>query len=71
VVLPLLGVRDLRRPDALTSWFSRLDEEEAERIRAAEDPAAVDLAFLEQRPSWMDDAEGSRQVPGQPSRPWS
>jgi hypothetical protein len=58
-------------PDDLTSWFTRLDEEEAERIRAAEDPAAADLAFLEQRPSWVHDREGARQVSGQPRRPWS
>ena len=58
-------------PDDLTSWFTRLDDEEAERIRAAEDPAAADLAFLEQRPSWVHDREGARQVSGQPRRPWS
>ena len=57
--------------DDLTSWFTRLDDEEAERIRTTADPAAVDLGFLEQRPSWMYDDEGARQVPGQPRRSWN
>jgi hypothetical protein len=58
-------------PDDLTSWFTRLDDEEAERIRTADDTAAIDLGFLEQRQSWMHDGEGPRQVSGQPRRPWS
>jgi hypothetical protein len=58
-------------PDDLTSWFTRLDDEEAERLQVAEDGTAVDLDFLETRPSWMHDDRGPRQVPGQPSHPWS
>jgi hypothetical protein len=58
-------------PDDLTSWFTGLNDEEAERIRATEDPAALDLGFLGTRPSWMHDGQGPRQVPGQPGHPWS
>jgi hypothetical protein len=58
-------------PDDLTSWFTRLNDEEAERLQATEDPAAVDLHFLEGRRSWMHDDRGPRQVRGQPSHPWS
>jgi hypothetical protein len=58
-------------PDDLTSWFTRLNDEEAERLQATEDPAAVDLDFLQTRRSWMQDDRGPRQVPGQPSHPWS
>jgi hypothetical protein len=58
-------------PDDLTSWFTRLDEEEAERLQAVQDRDALDLGFLETRPSWMHDDQGPRQVPGQPRRPWS
>lgn len=58
-------------PDDMTSWFTGLDGEEAERIRTADDTAAMDLGFLEQRQSWMHDGEGPRQVSGQPRRPWS
>jgi hypothetical protein len=50
-------------PDDLTSWFTRLNDEEAERLQAAEDGTAVDLDFLETRPSWMHDDRGPRQVP--------
>lgn len=56
--------------DDLTSWYSRLTDEEAERLQAAQDLTAVDLSFLEARPSWMHDDQGPRQVSGQPSRPW-
>jgi hypothetical protein len=58
-------------PDDLTSWFTRLDDKEAERIRTTEDPAGLDLGFLTTRQSWMHDDRGPRQVPGQPSHPWS
>ena len=57
--------------DDLTSWYTRLTNEEAERILATEDPAALDLDFLKSRQNWMQDDEGPRQVPGQPSHPWS
>ena len=56
--------------DDLTSWFTRLNDEEAERIRATENPTTLDLGFLEARPSWMHDDRGPRKVPGQPSHPW-
>jgi hypothetical protein len=57
--------------DDLTSWFTRLTDEEADRLRSTRDPAAVDVAFLTTRPSWMHDDQGPRPVPGQPSHPWS
>jgi len=57
--------------DDLTSWFTRLNDEEAEHIQTIEDPAAVDLDFLNTRRSWMHDDRGPRQVPGQPRHPWS
>jgi hypothetical protein len=57
--------------DDLTSWFTRLNDEEAERILTTEDPHALDLGFLTTRQSWMHDDEGPRQVHGQPGHPWS
>jgi hypothetical protein len=57
--------------DDLTSWYTRLADEEAERILTTEDPTVLDLDFLKSRQSWMHDDEGSRQVAGQPSHPWS
>jgi hypothetical protein len=57
--------------DDLTSWYTRLTVEEAKRIRTVEEPTGLDLGFLETRQSWMHDDEGPRQVPGQPSHPWS
>jgi hypothetical protein len=57
--------------DDLTSWYTRLTDEEAKCIQSTEDPDAVDLGFLETRQGWMHDERGPRQVPGQPSHPWS
>jgi hypothetical protein len=57
--------------DDLTSWFTRLNDEEAERILTTEDPDALNLEFLTTRQSWMHDDQGPQQVPGQPSDLWS
>lgn len=56
--------------DDLTTWYSRLAADEGERLRDAAAPAAEDLSFLRTRPSWMDDARGSRRVDGAPDHPY-
>ncbi|MBF0103555.1 MAG: hypothetical protein HQK77_21870 [Desulfobacterales bacterium] len=55
--------------DDLTVWYSSLTEEEAETILNSQD--MPDLSFLSNRPSFMKDAEGVKQVHGQPTRPWT
>jgi hypothetical protein len=55
--------------DDWTVWYSPLSPEEGVGILAAED--RPDLTFLQERASFMEDREGVRKVPGQPTQPWS
>lgn len=55
--------------DQVTVWYTRLTEEEGQRIwKATERP---DLAFLSDREAIRIDDHGVRRVPGQPTGPWS
>jgi hypothetical protein len=56
--------------DDLTSWYTRLSAEEGAALTHA-DRTTVDLAYLRHRPSWMDDRDGVRRVPGAPDHPAS
>jgi hypothetical protein len=57
--------------DEVTSWFTRLTEDEGERLRRTTDRDAEDLSYLTTRASWIDDANGVERVTGAPDHPWS
>jgi hypothetical protein len=57
--------------DDMTSWFTRLTEEEGERLRHTTDPGGEDLSYLTTRASWIDDGDGVKRVDGAPDHPWS
>ncbi|GAA3943352.1 hypothetical protein Aau02nite_49580 [Amorphoplanes auranticolor] len=56
--------------DNLTSWYTRLSPAEGATL-AHTDRTTTDLGYLRQRPSWMDDRDGVRVVPGAPDHPAS
>ena len=56
--------------DDLTSWYTRLNPEEGTML-AHTDRASVDLGYLRDRPSWIDDRDGLRLVSGAPDHPAS
>lgn len=56
--------------DDLTSWYTRLSTEEGVTL-AHTDRSVVDLAYLRQRSSWMDDRDGVRLVASAPDHPAS
>lgn len=56
--------------DDMTSWYTRLTAQEGETLAHA-DRTSVDLSYLCERPSWMDDRDGVRRVPGAPDHPGS
>ena len=57
--------------DDLTSWFTLLTSDEGIRILNATGRNEIDLSFLSERSSWMDDSEGVRRVDGAPDHPGS
>ena len=57
--------------DDLTSWWSRLSDDEATSLVGAPLRADIDLSFLRERPSWLDDRAGPRKVTGAPEHPAS
>lgn len=54
--------------DDLTSWYTQLTAAEGEALAAGQE---LDLAFLRDRPSWMDDNGTITRVPGTPGHPRS
>ncbi|MFF0493441.1 hypothetical protein ACFYTQ_30855 [Nocardia sp. NPDC004068] len=57
--------------DDLTSWFTRLTDEEGTRILGAAEHEQTDLSFVRRRTSWLNDRDGVRRVKGAPHQPWS
>lgn len=57
--------------DDLTSWFTPLTAEEGRRLENTDTPNRIDLAFLADRGSWMDDRDGVRRVDHAPTHPYS
>jgi hypothetical protein len=50
--------------DDWTVWYSLLSPEEGERVLEGEE--RPDLTFIRDRPSFMEDRQGVKQVPGSP-----
>jgi hypothetical protein len=55
--------------DEITTWYTKLTEDEAKIILQTKERKELDLSYLEDRESIMDDGSSLRNTKGQPSHP--